>query len=272
MTHNSSPQAEQMADESMVRGLAAQATAIWPQERLLFERYDLPASAQILDLGCGTGEITERLAEQFPGAQLTGIDLIEEHLVIARNRCATHGERTQFRTGDAFKLDIDDNHYDLSVCRHLLQAIPNAQHILAELGRITKPGGTVHVLAEDYAMMHFHPVNTDTDEFWRRGPMTFANRTGTDLRSGRKVFTYMKELGWSDITVDFVVVDTVRVPREVFADIWIAWRDGYSDVIGEKTHVTASEARAAFQTMIDAIQNPDGYGLWQIPIISGRPQ
>ena len=60
MTHNSNPQAEQMADESMVRGLAAQAKAIWPQERAFFERYDLPATAEILDLGCGTGEISER--------------------------------------------------------------------------------------------------------------------------------------------------------------------------------------------------------------------
>src|SRR5688572_30629177 len=48
------PQAREMADESMVRTLAAQADAIWPQERWLFERYHLPEDATSLDAGCGT--------------------------------------------------------------------------------------------------------------------------------------------------------------------------------------------------------------------------
>ena len=59
------PQAREMEDESMVRNLAAQADAIWPQEQPLFARYGLPAEAQILDAGCGTGEISMRLAGMF---------------------------------------------------------------------------------------------------------------------------------------------------------------------------------------------------------------
>jgi hypothetical protein len=60
------PQARQMADESMVRGLDAQARAIWPQEVPLLRRYALPADASILDAGCGTGEGSSRLAALFP--------------------------------------------------------------------------------------------------------------------------------------------------------------------------------------------------------------
>ncbi|MGZ6123238.1 MAG: hypothetical protein ACXWM0_19365 [Vulcanimicrobiaceae bacterium] len=59
------PQAKQMADESMVRNLDAQARAIWPQEVPLFRRYSLPDAPQILDAGCGTGEVASRLAELF---------------------------------------------------------------------------------------------------------------------------------------------------------------------------------------------------------------
>ncbi len=261
-----------MADESMVRGLAAQAKAIWPQEKRLIENYALPDQTQILDLACGTGEITARLAELFPSGHLTGIDLIEAHLESGRQRCADYGDRVEFRTGDAFDLDIADNSFDLAVCRHLLQATPDPTLVLKELGRVAKPGGVVHALAEDYSMMHFHPVSVDIDDFWTRGPITFARRTGTDLRSGRKIYSYMSELGWSDVKVEYVVVDTSRVPREIFADIWIAWRDGYVDVIGEKSDLTTEEARAAFETMIECIQNPAGYAVWQVPIISGKPK
>lgn len=52
MANERNPQAEQMADESMVRGLAAQAEAIWPQESAFFDRYTLPDGARVLDLGC----------------------------------------------------------------------------------------------------------------------------------------------------------------------------------------------------------------------------
>jgi hypothetical protein len=60
------PQAEQMGDESMLRNLAAQAEAIWPQEQRLFDRYQLPGTAHIADIGCGSGEITSRLAALYP--------------------------------------------------------------------------------------------------------------------------------------------------------------------------------------------------------------
>src|SRR5438105_12635912 len=89
------PQAREMADESMVRTLASQAEAIWPQEEPLFARYRLPADARILDGGCGTGEITMRLARLFSGASLLGVDVIDEHLDRARTHCAEFGGRTR---------------------------------------------------------------------------------------------------------------------------------------------------------------------------------
>src|SRR6267143_1393089 len=102
----SSPQAKEMADESMVRNLAAQAEAIWPQEEPIFTRHAAPRS--VLDVGCGTGEITERLAGLFPRASLTGVDLEESHLVRARDRCVRFGERIRFQREDALALSFSD--------------------------------------------------------------------------------------------------------------------------------------------------------------------
>ena len=50
------PQGPQMADESMIRTLAAQIEAIWPQEKSLINFYRLPRNARVLDVGSGTGE------------------------------------------------------------------------------------------------------------------------------------------------------------------------------------------------------------------------
>jgi SAM-dependent methyltransferase len=270
MSDDRNPQAEQMADESMVRTLAAQADAIWPQECRLVAAYDLPDTPTVVDVGCGTGEIVHRLADMRADASILGIDIHEEHLVTARARCAAYGARVRFEPGDAFDLALPDDGSDLTLCRHLLQAVPEPERVVDELVRITRPGGRVHLLAEDYAMMHFHPVCVDTDQFWQRGPITYAEQTGSDLRSGRRMFTELRRLGLEDIRVDYVVVDTTRVPRETFADIWIAWRDGYGEAIAAHTSLSLEQVLEAFATMIDAIQDPDGYAVWHIPVVSGR--
>lgn len=267
---NANPQADQMTDESMVRCLAAQATAVWPQESLLLDTYVLPANCTMLDIACGTGEISERLARHFPSAHVTGFDLVDEHVKRATSRCADIAERTHFEVGDAFALPLEDNSFDFVTCRHFLQAIPAPEKVLIEALRVAKPGARIHVVAEDYTMMHFHPTgDLDCDEFWRYGPTAFAEATGTDLKGGRKIFTMLRELGVKEVRVEYIVIDTQRVPRETFAAIWTAWRDGYSDVIATKTKFTAEEARAYFSAMIGAIEDPNGYGVWQLPVISG---
>ena len=141
------PQVKQMADESMVRGLNAQARAIWPQEAPLIVRYAIPPNARILDAGCGTGEGASRLAELFPQAQVLGVDIIDHHLELARSRYAGLATRLKFEHRSIFDLGLPDHSFDLSVCRHVLHSIPHADRVLAELARVTRPGGYLHILS-----------------------------------------------------------------------------------------------------------------------------
>ncbi len=261
-----------MADESMVKNLAAQAEAIWPQERELVASYGLAGQLRILDLACGTGEITARLAEMFPEAELVGVDLHEAHLDRARTRCAFAGSRVRLLRGDAFALELPADEFDLAVCRHLVQAVPEPERVAAELARVTKPGGRPHFVAEDYGMMHFFPTHTDIDRFWVDGPTEFASRTGSDLRIGRKLVTILRGLGLEQLRVDYVVVDTLRVPVETFAAIWTAWRDGYSEAIAGETRFTLDEVHERFDDMLAAIRDPGGYAVWLLPVVSAvRP-
>src|SRR5438067_1656320 len=80
-------------------------------------------------------------------------------------------------------------------------------------------------------------------------PARFGASTGTDLFVGRNTYGTLARLGVADIALDYVVVDTLRVPRETFAAILEAWRDGYADVIGETTPITREAALAYFEQM-----------------------
>jgi ubiquinone/menaquinone biosynthesis C-methylase UbiE len=264
------PQAKQMADESMVRCLDAQARAIWPQEVQLFRRYALPEEARILDAGCGTGEAASRLAELFPRARVLGVDIIDTSLELARSRYRALAPRLTFEHQSVFGLDAADHSFDLTVCRHVIHSIPHADRVVAELARVTRPGGYLHLIAEDYGMLHFQRGALDPRDFWHQVPAAFGAATGTDLFMGRNIFGILAAMKLENIQVDYVIVDTVRVPRETFAAIIESWRDGYAEPIAELTPISRESAVAYFNQMIANIRDPLGYALWMVPVASAR--
>jgi ubiquinone/menaquinone biosynthesis C-methylase UbiE len=253
-----------------VRGLDGQARAIWPQEAPLLCRYALPPEPKILDAGCGTGEGSSRLAELFPKAHVLGVDIVDRHLELARSRYAGLGSRLKFEHRSIFELGLPDRSFDLTVCRHVLHSIPHVDRVLAELARVTRPGGYLHIIPEDYGMLHFQKRALDPNEFWHVVPAKFSEKTETDLFIGRNIYGILAKMGLEAIAVDYAVVDTLRVPRETFAAILTAWRDGYADPISQYTPFSKETAEAYFNQMIENIRDPQGYAVWMVPIVSAR--
>jgi len=264
------PQGKQMADESMVRNLEAQARAIWPQEVALLRRYALPAEPAILDAGCGTGEGASRLAELFPHARVLGVDILDQHLALATRRYAHLSARLAFEHQSVYELRAADGAYDLTVCRHVIHSIPYPERVLAELKRVTRRGGYLHIIAEDYGMLHFQRGELDLAQFWHDVPASFGAATGTDLYIGRNIFGLLTDLDLEEIALHYIVVDTLRAPRDAFAAILEAWRDGYAGAIGEFTPVNRESALAYFEQMIANVRDPRGYAVWLVPVASAR--
>ena len=271
-TQDCNPQAAMMADESMVRTLRHQIEAIWPQEAPLFGRYGIGPGARILDLGCGTGEATVRLADLFPAAaDVVGVDVGPEILAVARSRHADRAPRLRFEAGDGFALAYPQGFFDLVVCRHVTQLLPGPERLLAELVRVLRPGGWLHVLSEDYGMLHF-PVRdgVDPDRLWHGSVVPYTAATGTDARVGRRTLPLLRRLGLREARIDYLTIDTERAPRAALAGMFEAWRDGYAVALAEASGKPDGQVRAAFQALIDEIRDPDGYGVWMVPVVAGR--
>ena len=265
------PQHKQMADESMVRNLEAQALAIWPQESTLIRRYGLAPDIRILDAGCGTGEGASRLADMFPRARVLAVDILDQHLALARERHARLAPRLVFEHQSIYELAVPDATFDLTVCRHVVHSIPHPERVYAELARVTRPGGRLHLIPEDYGMLHFETGGAhDLREFWHVAPARFGAATDTDLFIGRNTYRHLVALGLEDITVDYVIVDTLRVPRDTFAAILEAWRDGYVEGIAEVTRLSVAETAASFDQMIANVRDPQGYALWMVPVVAAK--
>lgn len=271
MHNDRNPQAQQMGDESMARNLGHQAQAIWPLEQPLFDRYGLSGALRILDLGCGTGEITRRLAERYPQATLLGIDILEGNLAIGQRDSTAFGERIRYAQGDAFALVEADASFDLVVCRHMSQAVPNFPLVLAEITRVLRPGGWLHLLSEDYGMLHMPAtLEFDPDRFWNSNAIAFLRSIGCDGRIGRHSPALLEAAGYREVAMDYLTVDTLRVPRATFAGILKAWRDGYAESLAEASARPLAEVRADFERIIAAIETPPQYAVWHVPVVSAR--
>ncbi len=269
MTDYDYGQKEQMENEAMVRTLDAQARAIWPQEKDHLKRIFSSPGLEVLDVGCGTGEISLRIRKEFQTKHVTGIDLAESHIRRATERAGGDAGLT-FKQADATKMPFDDNRFDVVLCRHMLQAIPDPMAVIKEMIRVVRPGGWVYYLAEDYGMLFFHPTRFDTDEFFGVYGGKAAAKAGSDLRHGRKMPAVLASLHCSDIEVNYLCIDTLRVNRNLMAEIFVHWRDGFEEWISTNSGKPLEDVRNRFNDMIECTKSENGYAVWLIPSISAR--
>ncbi len=97
---------------------------------------------KILEIGCGAGLFCLESARQ--ATTVIGIDISLFVLDFARQvKDEVHSQNVSFQQGDAEQLAFRDETFDLVICSEVLEHVPDPQRALAEIRRVTKPGGTV---------------------------------------------------------------------------------------------------------------------------------
>jgi demethylmenaquinone methyltransferase/2-methoxy-6-polyprenyl-1,4-benzoquinol methylase len=108
----------------------------------------LQSGQTALDVCCGTGDITFRLAET--GAQATGLDFTAAMLDVARRRVSLRltpdGRAPEFIQGDALHLPFPEASFDAVTVGYGLRNLASWEMGLSEMCRVTRPGGRVLVL------------------------------------------------------------------------------------------------------------------------------
>ncbi|HQZ01015.1 MAG TPA: bifunctional 2-polyprenyl-6-hydroxyphenol methylase/3-demethylubiquinol 3-O-methyltransferase UbiG [Thauera sp.] len=96
----------------------------------------------VLDVGCGGGILTEGMASV--GACVTGIDLSEKALSVARLHLFESGHQVDYRlvSAEAFAEEMP-GHFDVVTCMEMLEHVPDPASTIAACARLVKPGGHV---------------------------------------------------------------------------------------------------------------------------------
>jgi ubiquinone/menaquinone biosynthesis C-methylase UbiE len=122
----------------------APACGFWARAgRHTVERLSPAAGARVLDVACGSGASALAAAEAVgPEGSVLGIDLADRLLDLARAKAQVLGlGNTEFRVGDMTETGLADGSFDAVVCVLGIFFVPSMERQMAELWRMTRPGG-----------------------------------------------------------------------------------------------------------------------------------
>lgn len=170
----------------------------------------------VIDLGCGTGELTRRLAEALPGSDVLGIDTSVE--MLARAEPLTR-PGLRFEPGS---IETADGEWDLVFSHAALQWVPDHRSLLPQLFALIRPGGQIAV---QMPSNHTHPAHTAITKTAAEEPFRSALHGWTRKSPVLPIETYA-ELLYTYGGTDIVVTERVYPHVLENADAVAAWTSG----------------------------------------------
>jgi ubiquinone/menaquinone biosynthesis C-methylase UbiE len=181
--------------------------------------FNIRPRERIVDVGCGPGDFTRRLARlSNQKATILGIDSNEKSVkvAIADTKKAGLSRSVSYRLGDVYKIPLEDGYADLTCCRTLLMHLTDPPKAVKEMARITKPGGAVVAIEGGRMGAFYDPDDEQFSKLSRRAHNAWIDGIrkleGKTFEIGEKLPGIFRKAGLSG------------VKAEVQADAWL-----YSD-------------------------------------------
>jgi SAM-dependent methyltransferase len=199
----------------------------------LYRRVDLLRAERVLDVGCGTGIVTEELAARTRG-QVVAVDVDAAMIAAAQAR----GGRATYQEGDARRLPFPDEHFDVVVSHFLLMWVDDPARAVREMARVTRKGGAVLVCGEpDYGGRVDWP-DLPVGQ-WQAAAL---QRQGADPFVGRKLCALLQQAGLeTGVGVVPSLWDT-EVLRDNFEAEWSLLERDVEDLVDEVAFRRARDA------------------------------
>lgn len=158
--------------------------------------------ARVLDGGCGSGKTTSVICELVhPGGSVVGVDFAQDRIRFAEK---TYGNRPgiSFRCMD-LRNPLDElGTFDFVWIRFVLEYyLDGAVEIIENASRVLKPGGRMCLLDLDYNCLTHYPMSPEMEKTLALLLGRMRESYNFDPFVGRKLYTYLYDLGFEDIRV-----------------------------------------------------------------------
>ncbi|MBC7563882.1 MAG: methyltransferase domain-containing protein [Gemmatimonadaceae bacterium] len=182
-----------------------------------------PDGSTVLEVGCGVGAQTVKLARRSPGALITAVDRSPASLAEAERRVAAAGLRNvTFVEADLFSPPFGRASFDHLFLCFVLEHLSDPAAALTTLLRLLRPGGSVTVIEGDHGSGFFHPDDADARSAIA-SRVALQRDGGGDAQIGRRLYPLLSDTGLAGVSV---------TPRMVYVD---GSRPDLADVFTRRT-------------------------------------
>jgi len=156
----------------------------------------LTPEQRLLDVGSGPGTITADLAGRVE--RVTASEVSAAALEITRAGAGGVGN-VDFAVADVHDLDFPDATFDVVHAHQVLQHVGDPVRALAEMRRVTRPGGLVAARDSDYRAFAWYPELPVLEE-WMALYQRLARANGGEPDAGRRLLSWARAAGFDDVT------------------------------------------------------------------------
>lgn len=143
----------------------------------------------LLDVGCGSGEITAELAALVAPGRVVGVD----------PQPAEPREGVELVVGDVQALGFADDTFDVAQAHQVLHHVADPVAALREMRRVCRPGGVVAARDMDFEAFSWFPTSDGLDE-WLAGHVEDERSLGYHPDAGRRLRSWALQAGFADVT------------------------------------------------------------------------
>jgi SAM-dependent methyltransferase len=196
------PACKVQTDYADVQYLQAAGNLLRPAKLRSYELMGVQEGHQILDVGCGPGIDTVALAHRVGASgRVVGIDRDPQMLAAASAHAEAEGVAAwvTHRDADAAELPFDPNTFDACRSERLFQHLLHPEQVLAEMVRVTRPGGCVVVVDTDWGTSQ---TNSPDPHLEQRLMQFAAEHRLRNPYSGRRLYGLLRKAGLTDVIAE----------------------------------------------------------------------
>src|SRR5215472_5081923 len=172
-------------------------------KQMVLDGLRLRNGSRVLDLGCGLGDDTFKIAERVGASgSVTGVDVSTSMIDEARRRAEKRGLPVDFEVGDSQALRFDSGTFDGVRAERMLMHVPDAERAIAEMSRVLAPGGRLSVFDFDWETQ---VCDSPYKETTRKIALTFCDGMKNGW-IGRRMPRLFASHGIADVAVQTSVV------------------------------------------------------------------
>ncbi|HEX6608836.1 MAG TPA: methyltransferase domain-containing protein [Chloroflexia bacterium] len=181
---------------------------VWePEAQALLDRIGVPPGATGVDLGCGAMGILGPLSTRVGAdGRVVGVDVDDTQLAAARAYVADNGfTNVEIRKADAYNTGLASEAFDLVHVRFLFAPVGRDEELLAEMLRLTKPGGLLVIQEPDATPWTCLPASAAWNQL-KTTILAAFRLGGGDFNAGQRTYKMLRDAGLREVDLRAAVI------------------------------------------------------------------